>query len=283
MNFNRRQNRIASPGFHINVRYDDQTMARAHTNSNNASSHVQKGTAHLENFDVKEGEILVTKKDSGMYHDGYTHCFSFANGFPDSKKASDQSPAGVAEYILQQVKYVGIATTEYKPSKAYSEQGHVAQVGGVVTLINEGEDIIKPGDKLAIGLNLNIGRKTTRDKGIPRDKIRFCVVKAKHSDAMIAEALKESQLSQQEVADYTKAVDDSLGVLSKKSTPAEKAAAKKDLADAKTKLNACFSGSQMTSFLQKYQQLHERIIGKSASYARPGDRLEVVLQPRNPY
>ena len=36
-------------------------------------------------------------------------------------------------------------------------------------------------------------------------------------------------------------------------------------------------------FLDKYQSLNERVIGKAASYARPGDRLEVVLQPRNPY
>merc|ERR1719478_1149685 len=124
-------------------------------------------------------------KDSGMYHDGYTHCFSFANGFPDSEKAD----MDLEEWVLSKVKYVGIATTEYKPSKAYSEQGHVAQVGGVVTLINESETTIKPGDKLALGLNLKLGRRVTRDKGIPRDKIRFCVKKAGHSDDLIAKAL----------------------------------------------------------------------------------------------
>ena len=39
----------------------------------------------------------------------------------------------------------------------------------------------------------------------------------------------------------------------------------------------------LMDFLAKYQSMNERIIGKAASYARPGDRLEVVLQPRNPY
>ena len=282
MNFNRRQNRIASPGFHINVRYDDQTMARAHSNSNQAHSKLAVGTTHVENFDVKEAEILVTKKDSGMYHDGYTHCFSFANGFPQSSDAGEKADAStVEEWVLSQVKYVGIATTEYKPSKAYSEQGHVAQVGGVVTLLNESETTIKPGDKLALGLNLKLGRRVTRDKGIPRDKIRFCVKKAGHSDDLIAKALLTSKL-----ADGTetsvKALEDALKKLAA-AKPKDKAAAKKDLDTARKGLRACLDLDPMKKFLRKYQELNERVIGKAASYARPGDRLEVVLQPRNPY
>ena len=110
-----------------------------------------------------------------MDHDGYTHCISSANGFDGTGTIpANASTEEVAEYILSNVQFVGVATTEYKPSRAYSEQGFVAQVGGVTTLINEGESTIKPGDKVALGLNLKVGRKTSRDKGIPRDKIRFC-------------------------------------------------------------------------------------------------------------
>ena len=280
MNFNRRQNRIASPGFHINVRYDDQTMARAHSNSNQAHSKLAVGTTPVENFDVKEAEILVTKKDSGMYHDGYTHCFSFANGFPQSSDAGENADAStVEEWVLSQVKYVGIATTEYKPSKAYSEQGHVAQVGGVVTLLNESETTIKPGDKLALGLNLKLGRRVTRDKGIPRDKIRFCVKKAGHSDDLIAKALLDTKPNDQEVKDLEDAMEKS----AKAKTKAEIKAAKEAVKKAKENLKACLQMDPMKKFLRKYQELNERVIGKAASYARPGDRLEVVLQPRNPY
>lgn len=281
MNFNRRQNRIASPGFHINVRYDDQTMARAHSNSNQAHEKLAVGTTHVENFDVKEAEILVTMKDSGMYHDGYTHCFSFANGFPQSSKAGKNANASeVEEWVLSKVKYVGIATTEYKPSKAYSEQGHVAQVGGVVTLINESETTIKPGDKLALGLNLKLGRRVTRDKGIPRDKIRFCVKKAGHADDLIAKALADTKLDDDS---KVKALEEASKKAALAKSKPDKESAKKTLDKAKKDLEACLKLEPMKQFLRKYQELNERVIGKAASYARPGDRLEVVLQPRNPY
>ena len=287
MSFNRRQNRIAGPGFHINVRYDDQTMAMAHSNASAPNPRLSLGRTQKENFDVKEQELLVCLASSGMYHDGYTHCFSFANGFPDEdvKNAGDD-PDNVAEAVLSKVRFVGIATTEYKPSRAYSEQGFVAQVGGVTTLINEGETTIKPGDKVALGLNLKIGRKTTRDKGIPREKIRFCLVKAGNNDSLIADALlctrgggkadpKDVKKAQAEVKKFEAAV--------KK----KEAGAQAKLAAAKATLNAftlCSSGvGGLKDFLAKYQQLNERVIGKAASYARPGDRLEVILQPRNPY
>ena len=64
-------------------------------------------------------------------------------------------------------------------------------------------------------------------------------------------------------------------------------AAKKKVTDAEQAVKAqslCKGGVDgMMEFLSKYQELNERVIGKSASYARPGDRLEVILQPRNPY
>ena len=72
-----------------------------------------------------------------------------------------------------------------------------------------------------------------------------------------------------------------------KAAAAGKAAAQAKLAAAKAVLNGytlCSSGVDgLKDFLAKYQQLNERVIGKAASYARPGDRLEVILQPRNPY
>ena len=292
MNFNRRQNRIAGPGFHINVRYDDQTMTMAHSQASTPHDRVNLGRNHKENFDVKEQELLVCMKNSGMYHDGYTHCISSANGFPGSDKIpKGASSEEVSEGILSMVKFVGVATTEYKPSKAYSEQGFVAQVGGVTTLINEGESTIKPGDTVALGLNLKIGRKTSRDKGIPRDKIRFCVVKAGNSRDLAKKALgkvegpSSAQLSKAQ-ADLKKAKDD-LKKLPKTATAAQKSTAKQAIAAAENQVKAlsiCKTGLDgMMDFLDKYQELNERVIGKAASYARPGDRLEVILQPRNPY
>ena len=225
MNFNRRQNRIAGPGFHINVRYDDQMMAKAHSTASMPHKSLNLGRNHLENFDVKEQELLVCKRGSSMYHDGYTHCISSANGFAGSgdSKVAGLNNEDLAEWVLSQVQFVGVATTEYKPSRAYSEQGFVAQVGGVTTLINEGESVIKPGDKVALGLNLKIGRKTARDKGIPRDKIRFCLVKAGNSRANIAKALDATGQSgsapASSVRDAQKAVADAEKNAKKKKDP----------------------------------------------------------------
>ena len=298
MNFNRRQNRIAGPGFHINVRYDDQMMAMAHSQAQETVSQLQLGRNHKENYDVKEQELLVCKKSSGMYHDGYTHCISSANGFPlDTSVVAalkNSTPEQVAEAVLSEVKFVGVATTEYKPSKAYSEQGFVAQVGGVTTLINEGESTIKPGDTVALGLNLKIGRKTSRDKGIPRDKIRFCLVKAGNSRALAQQALTcTSTNSSASTADIKKAqqelakAESEQKKLGKNADAAKKQAAEIRVATAQARLNGyklCKNGIEdIMQFLNKYQELNERVIGKSASYARPGDRLEVILQPRNPY
>lgn len=292
MNFNRRQNRIAGPGFHINVRYDDQMMAKAHSTASMPHKDLNLGRNHLENFDVKEQELLVCKRGSSMYHDGYTHCISSANGFAGSgaQGVRNMKSEELAEWVLSQVQFVGVATTEYKPSKAYSEQGFVAQVGGVTTLINEGESVIKPGDKVALGLNLKVGRKAARDKGIPRDKIRFCLVKAGNSRANVQAALgalatgSSTPAAIKKAEDELKAARDALRK-NKKATdkPALEAVVKQKEADAKA-LTLCKSGVDgMIDFLNKYQELNERVIGKAASYARPGDRLEVILQPRNPY
>jgi hypothetical protein len=234
-----------------------------------------------------------------MYHDGYTHCTTSANGFDGSGSLPSASSTGpgatpeeVAEWILSQVQFVGIATTEYKPSRAYSEQGFVAQVGGVTTLINEGETTIKPGDKVALGLNLKVGRKTSRDKGIPRDKIRFCLVKAGNSRATAQLALNCSGTGNASQSDIKKAQSDvskAEDVLKRKRGAKRGDGSTEDLAvtAAEAALKAfklCSSGIDgVMDFLNKYQELNERVIGKAASYARPGDRLEVILQPRNPY
>lgn len=287
---NRRQNRIAGPGFHINIRYDDSHMARAMSATSNAHGKLTMGTNQREVFDVKEQELLVCKKGSTMYHDGYTHAFSVANGFPNTAGIADKE---LEEKIMEQVQFVGVATTEYKPSKAYSEQGFVAQVGGVTTLINEGEDTIRPGDKVAISVNLTTGRMLTRDKGIPREKIRFCLKKALIGNAQIAKAVLDAKCGgpgpgdQQAIKEAEKAVREANTALKKAKNAADKAAAQADLETKKATLAAaktCRNGVEgIIAVVNKLQELNQRVIGKAASFARKGDRLEVILQPRNPY
>lgn len=307
MSFNRRPNRIAGPGFNINVRYDDQHMYKARSSANGAHSKVNSANS-VENFDVKEAELLVAMNKGTMYHDGMTHCFSTANGFPASEGYSGTTEDAVISDILSQVRFIGVALTEYQPSKAYSEQGFVAQVGGVVTLINEGTDIIKPGDKVELGLNLSQKRKQTREKGIPRSKIRFCIQKASNSTQKITQAIKEATgtaaAGNDQVAEAQKfvaalatakqAVTVKKGEITAETDAAKKAKLQKALkkleekqAKAQADVDSCagctYSTSDLKGFLSAYEKLNNRVIGKAYSYARQGDRLEVGLQPRHPY
>lgn len=235
MSFNRRPKRIAGPGFHVNVRYDDQTVSQMR--SGKSESKLPRSNSD-ECYDIKEMELLVTKKVSAMYRDGYTHCFSMLNGY--SEELDGVADENLEKKILDKLKFVGVAVTEYKPSKAYSEQGFVAQVGGVVTLLNEGRDTIKPGDKVRIGVELGYNRKITRDKGIPREKIRFCLKKASDTEKMVKKAKESVTLTSTE--------------------------------DAK-----------LVEFVREYRKQNELVIGKALGLAKPGDRLEVLLQPRHAY
>jgi len=323
MSFNRRPNRIAGPGFNINVRYDDQHMYKARSSANGAHSKVNSANS-VENFDVKEAELLVAMNKGTMYHDGMTHCFSTANGFPVSEgyqtPSTGDSEDAVVRDILTQVRFIGVALTEYQPSKAYSEQGFVAQVGGVVTLINEGTDIIKPGDKVELGLNLSKRRKQTREKGIPRSKIRFCIQKATSTDKKIENAIALHETANNGVSTVdkgaaTQAVTDANNkVIAQKAkvataetavtsaaTPTAKKTADKKVKDenkalvllekalkkakkARDDCSACdFKTDDLREFLKIYEKSQSHVIGKAYSYARPGDRLEVGLQPRHPY
>ena len=191
---------------------------------------------------------------------------------------------------MDEVRFIGVAVTEYQPSKAYAEQGFVAQVGGVVTLLNEGRDNIKPGEKVQLSLDLDNKRKVTRDKGIPREKVRFCIERAKDNDAAIKEAMKVVPGASALACDLSaelKAVSDQQAILdNKSSTTAQKKKALTDLKAATTALQAKKLDSScpnLKKFLAEYRKTNERVIGKALGYARPGDRVEILLQPRHAY
>lgn len=233
MSFNRNLKRVAGPSFVVNVRYDDHQMMRCKNNTN-VNALLSKGRRLDEVYDVKEQEFLVALKaeKSAHYMDGYTHCFSSANNF--AGVAPNLNVEQVKEAILKDVRFIGVAVTEYKPSAAYQEQGFVAQVGGVVTVTNESHDTIYPGDKVMLDVSLRSQGQRGHgqsQKGIPAEKIRFTIKRAKPT---------------QELLNMITATD------------------KADI-------------------IKQYQEMQERVVGKSFSYARHGDRLEINLQPRSSY
>jgi len=172
MNFNRRPKRIAGPGFNINVKFDFKQMAESRTN----------GQAHKlfpidrsdECYDIKEQELLVTRKENKMV-DAHSHVFSSLNGYPGLAVGVDENACRIK--ILKDVYFIGVALTEYKPDQqGYEQQGSVAQVAGVVTMINESNEIIYPGQTLVMDIQINpFNRRFTSDKGIPREKRRLVV------------------------------------------------------------------------------------------------------------
>jgi hypothetical protein len=237
MSFNRNLKRVAGPSFVINVRFDDHQMMRCRNNTN-TNPLLAKGRRLDEVYDVKEQEFLVALKaqKGAHYMDGYTHCFSSANNFSgvDPKLASVDA---VKDAILDDVRFVGVASTEYVPSAAYQEQGFVAQVGGVVTVTNESHDTIYPGDKVMLDVALRrAGQrgKNFAQKGVPAEKIRFTIKRAMPTPEMARKAAEGT-------------------------------------------------GGDALKIVQNYQALQERVVGKSFTYARHGDRLEINLQPRSSY
>ena len=173
--YQRRQKRVAGPGFHVNVKMDQFQIAtmRGRNGMTNQSS-LLPSSSHPEIYDIKEQEILVAKRTTGsMYHDGYTHVFSALNGYDVGGRTRKQD---IIDFILSDVKFVGIATTEQKADDRLIDQGCVATVAGVQTIINNGTKPIHPTQKVMLDINLEPGRASiTREKGIPRQKVRFSV------------------------------------------------------------------------------------------------------------
>ena len=50
------------------------------------------------------------------------------------------------DFFMEEMEFIGVALIEYKPN----EQGSVAQVSGVVTMMNESDEIMCPGQTLAL-------------------------------------------------------------------------------------------------------------------------------------
>ena len=291
MSFARNQKRVAGPGFHVNVRYDDHQVSKM-KQMTNVAPQLSKGARLAELYDVKEQELLVAMRGNryAAYFDGYTHCFSAINGFPNSGNYSNANEsAKLKEYILNEVDFVGVATTEYIPKPGYQEQGFVAQVGGVVTLLNESGHSIHPGQKVMLDVVVDFRRQTTREKGIPREKVRFTVAPALTSDEIIEKAIVEAGESRgMDDNDKTELTQVKAQLKELKKDPdADKEELKRLYERGKELTRLCNDGNggvdNVRAVIRRVNELNSRIIGKSYSYSRPGDRLEVGLQPRNPY
>ena len=358
--YQRRAKRVAGPGFHVNVKMDQFQIAtmRGRNGVVNQSSLIPS-SSQPEVYDIKEQEILVTTSTSGsMYHDGFTHVFSVVNGYD---VGGSQDANAIRDKILSEVRFVGIATTEQKADDKLIDQGCVATVGGVTTVLNNGTEPIFPSQKVMLDINLSPARASiTREKGIPRNKVRFSFRPADDDNQIIGRALglcsvlnlsdkdklktyaddvKAKKLTRdKENGKYQKAkttTKATTGKIEVKDLPtgsttytteidladasfdanartallneyktvrdnAQKAldAARLNLQRCQVKspggtssndpnrtplalMNAPLPADKIREFLQNYRHLNQLVIGKAMSYAAPGDRFELLLQPRH--
>jgi DNA repair exonuclease SbcCD ATPase subunit len=331
--YQRRAKRVAGPGFHVNVKMDQFQIATMRGKSSiggiKGQSQLIPSSNQPEMYDIKEQEILVSKRTSGaMYHDGYTHVFSVVNGYDIGNLSLTASAQMVKDKILEEVRFVGIATTEQKADDRLIDQGCVATVGGVVTVLNGGEKPIHPTDKIMLDINLSPARASiTREKGIPRQKCRFTFRPADDDMRMIGRALNMCNILDTNDPDQARELGEKIKELKKRykekdatlqqikkdgkgltgndletnkqdedTARAARNRVDKDIQKAQRNLEDCDGGlltdagdgtgrtldaSKLKEFLTNYRHLNELVIGKAMSYAAPGDRFEILLQPRH--
>ena len=190
--------RLAGPSFSLNVRYDQAWMTKR---KEQARQDLKLGETKVdfvserEVFDVKEGEILVSKQSPGRISDGYARVFSSINGWQGMPAAIRQAngpdaDAAKKRWIKDKVQFIGIAVTGHEAKKiAKFDQGFVACISGIVTVMNESQDTLHPGTPLTY----DVCSKYPIQHGIHARKVRFHFRKALPEEEVIGKALSYSK------------------------------------------------------------------------------------------
>ena len=183
--------RLAGPSFSHNVRYDQAWMTKR---KEQARQELKLGECKVdyvserEVFDVAEGEILVSKMAPGRISDGFARVFSSVNGWRGVDNT--QPDARKKELIKQRCQFIGVAVTGHKAEKiAKFDQGFVACVSGVITVMNESSETLHPGTPLT----WDVSSKYPVQHGIHSRKVRFHFRKAQQDETVVAKALSYSK------------------------------------------------------------------------------------------
>lgn len=150
-----------------------------------------------EAFQVMEGEILMQTQKPGVrrYGDHQMHVFSFANGLegrtrdgrirtlnasaPGSSGTSLDDAFNQKADVMANLKYAGVAVTEFKPEVDVFEQGFVITVAGLNTLFNSGANTLYPGDIICADIPNPANRGARKNRalqtGIPHEKLQFVI------------------------------------------------------------------------------------------------------------
>ena len=254
----RRIKRLAGPAFYINLKYDQQLMKSQKENDAKGSSTLDLNNANgkaYENFDIKEGEIVVSKITSRKSK--HAVVISSLNGADDvardTKKTADEHKIS----LINNYHFIGVAQTEHVAKKKFEvDQGLVACVGGVVTVQNDHDATVHPGERLV----LDIPSKQTHIRGIPSTKKRFCFKPMNWSD--LSEDLRKAMVEETDA----------------QGTPTATA----------TALVGVVKFNDQQDFKEYYSRVlkpvidrHTNFVAKAMSHAKAGERLDILLHPRH--
>jgi len=186
--------RLAGPSFSLNVRYDQAWMTKRREQ---ARQELKIGeckcdfVSEYEVFDVAEGEILVSKQAPGRISDGYARVFSTVNGWQGMPLAIRQGDdADKKKEIKKKCKFIGVAVTGHRAQKISKfDQGFVACISGIITVMNESPDTLHPGALLT----WEVSDKYPIQHGIHARKVRFRFKKAGPDDEVVGKVLSYSK------------------------------------------------------------------------------------------
>ena len=185
--------RLAGPSFSYNVRFDQQSMTKRREGATvpltlqNADCTF---VSEYEVFDVKEGEILVAKKQPGRVADGFCRCFSSINGWDDRNIGAGLTLAQKKKMITEKLKFVGVAVTEHKAKRiAKMDQGFVAAASAITTVINNSKETFHPG----MLLTWDVCHDFPVQHGIHAKKIQFMFRKANDGEDIVGRVLSYSK------------------------------------------------------------------------------------------
>jgi len=277
--------------YDYNVRYDLRRKMETKNNRNGFDG-LFAAPIHDESYDVMEGETLMSINKSQAYRDGAIHCFSFANGLgadiPSGLKRALDGPDNDARktarsltryIIMSQLQLVGVAVTNFdakRNSAQDMQQGFVANLSGLNTIVNTGDSQIRPGDYVFADLPSSWKfdddpfAKFKKQEGIPLDKLLF------------ATRVYDPSSAAKEAAEIIKQVDDFRNDIVGSAIP-------KILIEAKAMGGLNGLAGVVNAFdmqdlqglaclLSEIDFLKKRfILGKALSHARPGEPFDIVL------
>jgi len=241
--------RVAGPGFYLNCKFaSNEFKNRRNTNTNKTDVlQLHKHNTNLENFDIKEGELLFVKGTTRGYG---VRVLSSLNG-ADYIETDDTKDA--IRDLLEKYRFIGVAQTDHVANdRNQINEGLSAVVAGVVTVQNNSDKVINPGDLLKVHYVENGNNKSIR--GMPRNKKTFCLVpytasqKNEDIDTIVTKGLNAIVVSLQSGNQLT-AITLNTAI----------AALKKKLKEKSASL---------------------QVVAKAMSYSRPGERLDILLHPR---